>query len=423
MDISSNKQFIDLAEWLEAEVGRDFLDDPRKAHHPYAQAWCICQKGINNYEASKDEAIPRVSGLIRALSKLSPFPTRDKTGVIRQDNGFVNQLLQRSQQSIADFDSVELEAMVAWAFSGLPEQSMMALDPSDRPTPDFEITFRGQPVFIECKARTTATPQHQQIETCREEIICRVRPLIEQAPVNYGILLSTLKIPKRSEIARLLKTLNPLLASGVPFSYTFGDFKIEGTILLSPDEDVITAELQPLGPCAHVPEPVRSFMVTNGVGDSRTYAGVDYQCQLRVNEGKICCRNPRVIVVHIAVTPDHTKATARFIKDARRQLSTDAQGIVMVRAPDFYGQDQFARLGQAIKSELSSTKRVNGVVLFHQAIIREDIKPHGIKSKLWWQVLWIPNKNAKYPLPDDFIYDRLSGKEGFQILNRVVQHQ
>jgi hypothetical protein len=136
-----------------------------------------------------------------------------------------------------------------------------------------------------------------------------------------------------------------LLPSGQAFSRSLGNFNVEATILLPKDKEVVTPTLEPLGDAEHVPEPVRGFMIRNGVSNPTTYAGVHHQCQMKKENNLIYYRNPKVIVVHVAIIPNHIKAVSELIRVGRKQLPRTAPSIIGIRAPDFYGSSQFFSVG------------------------------------------------------------------------------
>jgi hypothetical protein len=408
----------DVQAWLTREVGLDWRSQRANRDHPFAIVWTAIESGMDAWAAQSDQALPRVASLVATLGKLASFQTRDSDGQISIDGRFARQLIHRAKLSVAEFDSVELEAVVAWGLSGEARLDVRAISTCALPTPDFEVALETGNVFVECKARTTLTPQHQRIDEARAELCARLAPLVKRSPVNCGVVVKTDGVPDRRRFRELLQWLAPLLASGRPFSGNFESFEVSGAILLPVDEDVVSPSPEPLGSSRHIPEPVRSFLVDCGAMDRTTYSKVDHQAQvMRTSEG-LFYRNPRVTVVRAVVTPDHVRATAAAVSEARDQLADDAPGIVAVRAPDFHSEEQFGRVQREIHSRLRSTRRVSGVVLFHQAIVRTALDGEGVRGAMWWQLFWIANPRARCPLPENFAFECLPRQHGFELLNR-----
>ena len=139
---------------------------------------------------------------------------------------------------------------------------------------------------------------------------------------------------------------------------------------------------------------------------------------MRKENDLIYYRNPKVVIVHVAVIPNHIKAVAKLIEIGRKQLPRTAPGIIAIRAPDFYGSSQFRRLGQSISRTLGSTSRVSSVVLWHQTIQTENRSLNEWDQTLWWQLFFIRNKGARHPLPRLFEIRHLPRRNGFEVLNR-----
>lgn len=407
-----------LLSWLEQQLDPLWVANPKESEHPFKRALRAYREPRQNRDILLSQDLPRTLAFAKTIRALSKFPTRRRSGLIIQDQFFRDQLINRAKQSVAEFYATEMEATVAWAYAGVLEQPITALEAGEEPTPDFEIIIQGLPVFIECKARNIVTPLHRQIDSTRSEIISRVGSLLNRSTVNYGICISTNQAPERVAIPGLMKAISALLPSGQAFSRSFGNFNVEATVLLPKDEEVITPTLEPLGSAEHVPEPVRGFMIRNGVSNPLTYAGVHYDYQMKKDNNLICYRNPKVIVVHVGVTPNHIKAVTELIRVGRKQLPRTAPGIIAIRAPDFYGSSQFLQLGQGISHTLSFTKRVSGVVLWHQAIRPQVRSLTEWDQTLWWQIFCIRNRGARYPLPRSFESSYLPHGDGFEVLNR-----
>jgi hypothetical protein len=409
-----------LLSWLEQQLDPLWVANPKESKHPFKHALRAHHEPRQNRDILLSQELLRTLAFAKTVRALSKFPTRRRSGLIIEDQFFRNQLINRAKQSIAEFYATEMEATVAWAYAGVLEQPIIALEAGDKPTPDFEISIQGFPIFIECKARNIVTPLHRQIDSTRSEIIARISPLLNHSDVNYGICISTNQAPERAAIPDLAKTVDELLPSGQPFSRSLDNFNIEATILLPKDKEVVTPTLEPLGPEKHVPEPVRSFMIRNGVGNPFTYAGVYHNCQMKQDNNLIFYRNPKVVVVHVGVTPNHVKAVTELIRDGRKQLPRTAPGIIAIRAPDFYGSSQFLQLGQNISRALGFTSRVSGVVLWHQAFRPENHSLNEWDQMLWWQLFCIRNKSAQNPLPHSFEMRHLPRGNGFEVLNQSL---
>lgn len=421
MNSSVGAEGVDIGElfsWLEQQLDPLWVANPKESEHPFKRALRTYREPRQNRDILLSQDLTRTLAFAKTIRALSKFPTRRRNGLIIEDQFFRDQLINRSKQSVAEFYATEMEATVAWAYTGVLGQPIIALEPGEEPTPDFEITIQGLPIFIECKARNIVTPFHRHIDSTRSEIISRVHSLLNSSAVNYGICISTNQAPERVAIPDLLKTISALLLSGQAFSRSLGNFNVEATILLPKDEEVITPTLEPLGSAEHVPEPVRGFMIRNGVSNPTTYAGVHYECQMRKENALIYYRNPKVIVVHVAVIPNHIKAVARLIRVGQKQLPPTAPSIIAIRAPDFYGSSQFLQLGQSISRALDLTSRLSGVVLWHQAIRTENRSLNEWDQTLWWQLFCIRNKGARHPLPRSFEMRHLPRRNGFEVLNR-----
>jgi hypothetical protein len=407
-----------LLSWFEQQLDPIWVANSKESEHPFKHALRSYREPRQNRDILLSQDLLRTLAFAKTIRALSKFPTRRRSGLIIKDQFFRDQLINRAKQSVAEFYATEMEATVGWAYAGVLGQPIIALEAGEKPTPDFEITAQGLPIFIECKARNIVTPLHRRIVSARSEIISRIRPLLNRSAVNYGICISTNQAPDRAAIPDLAKTISALLPSGRAFSRSLGNFNVEATILLPKDKEVITPTLEPLGSAEHVPEPVRGFMIRNGVSNPTTYAGVHYEYQMRKGNDLIYYRNPKVLVVHVAVITNHIKAVTELIRDGRKQLPRTAPGIIAIRAPDFYRASQFLQLGQGISHTLGSTSRVSGVVLWHQAIRPEIRSLTEWEQTLWWQIFCIRNKGAQYPLPRSFESSYLPHGDGFEVLNQ-----
>jgi len=407
-----------LLSWFEQQVDPLWVANPKDSDHPFKHALRAYRESHQNRDILLSQELLRTLAFAKTVRALSKFPTRRRNGLVVKNQPFRDQLINRAKQSVAEFYATEMEATVAWAYAGVLEQPITALEAGEEPTPDFEVIIQDLPVFIECKARNIVTPIHRQIGITRSEIISSVSSLLNRSTTNYGICISSNQAPERAEIPKLVKAIGELLTSCQSFSHSLGNFNIEATILLPKDQEVITPTLEPLGAAEHVPEPIRGFMIRNGVSNLTTYAGVHHQCQMKKVNNLIFYRNPKVIVVHVGVTPNHIKAVTRLIRSGRKQLPQTAPGIIAIRAPDFYGSSQFFQLGQSISHTLGFTSRVSGVVLWHQAIRTENRSLNEWEQMLWWQVFCIRNKGARYPLPSSFESSYLPHRNGFEVLNR-----
>jgi len=408
----------DLFSWFEQQLDPLWVTNPKESEHPFKRALRAYHEPHQSRDILISQDLLRTLAFAKTVRALSKFPTRRRNGVIIEDQFFRNQLISRAKESIAEFYATEMEATVAWAYAGILRQPIIALEAGEEPTPDFEMTVQDLAIFIECKARNIATPLHHQIDNTRSEIISSISPLLNHSDVNYGICISTNQAPERTAIPNLVKTIGELLPSGQAFSRSIGSFNVEATILLPKDKEVATPTLEPLGNVEHVPEPVRGFMIRNGVGSTTTYVGVHHQCQMKKESNLIYYRNPKVVVVHVAVIPNHTKAVSELIRVGRKQLPRTAPGIIAIRAPDFYGSSQFFQLGQGIARTLNFTSRVSGIVLWHQATRTENRSVNEWDQMLWWQLFCIRNKGARNPLPCSFEMSHLPRGNGFEVLNR-----
>jgi len=408
----------ELFSWLEQQLDPLWVTNPKESEHPFKRALRAYREPRQSHDILLSQDLLRTLVFAKTVRALSKFPTRRRSGLIIEDQLFRDQLINRAKQSVAEFYATEMEATVAWAYAGILGQPIIALEAGEEPTPDFEMTVQDLAIFIECKARNIVTPLHRQIDSTRSEIISRIRPLLNRSDVNYGICISTNQAPERTAIPDLVKTIGELLPSGQAFSRSFGNFNVEATILLPKDKEVVTPTLEPLGDAEHVPEPVRGFMIRNGVSNPTTYAGVHHQCQMKKENNLIYYRNPKVIVVHVAVIPNHIKAVSRLIRVGRKQLPRTAPSIIAIRAPDFYGSSQFFQLGQSISRTLGFTSRVSGIVLWHQATRTENRSLNEWDQMLWWQLFCIRNKGARNPLPRSFEMSHLPRGNGFEVLNR-----
>jgi hypothetical protein len=416
---ADNKDIDKLLSWLEQQIDPLWIANSKNLNHPLKRVLRAYRDPHPSRDVLLSSDLPRTLAFAKTVLSLSKFSTRRRTGVVVEDEFFRDQLIRRAKQSVAEFDATEIEAIVAWSYKSVLRQPIIALEAGDEPTPDFEIAIESLHIYIECKARNIVTPLHSQIVNTRSEILSYIKHLLNSSSVNYGICISTNQAPDRAAIPDLVKAIKALLLSGQAFSCSCGNFNIEATILLPKDEEVITPTFEPLGRAEHVPEPVRTFMINSGVTNSFTYAGVDYQCQMRKDNNLIYYRNPKVIVVHVALIPHHVKAVAELIRDGRKQLPRTAPGIIVIRAPDFYGSNQFFQLGQSISHILSSNSRVSAVILWHQAIRRELRSPQECNQALWWQLVPIRNRLARHPLPPTFELNHLPRVAGFEVFNPI----
>lgn len=408
----------ELFSWLEQQLDPLWVTNPKESEHPFKRALRAYREPRQSHDILLSQDLLRTLVFAKTVRALSKFPTRRRSGLIIEDQLFRDQLISRAKESVAEFYATEMEATVAWAYAGILGQPIIALEAGEEPTPDFEMTVQDLAIFIECKARNIVTPLHRQIDSTRSEIISRIRPLLNRSDVNYGICISTNQAPERTAIPDLVKTIGELLPSGQAFSRSLGNFNVEATILLPKDKEVVTPTLEPLGDAEHVPEPVRGFMIRNGVSNPTTYAGVHHQCQMKKENNLIYYRNPKVIVVHVAVIPNHIKAVSELIRVGRKQLPRTAPSIIAIRAPGFYGSSQFFQLGQSISRTLGFTSRVSGIVLWHQATRTENRSLNEWDQMLWWQLFCIRNKGARNPLPRSFEMSHLPRGNGFEVLNR-----
>lgn len=422
MDYSFEATDVDIENlaWLEKQLDPIWVANSKEMEHPLIRVFRTYHnhEPYKKYDILLSHDIPRTLAFAKITRALSQFPTRRRNGMVISDHFFCNQLINRAKQSVAEFDATEIEATVAWAYFSILKQPINAIEAGETPTPDFEITINGLHVFVECKARNIITPLHRQIDITRSEIVEHVGALFKRVTVNYGICISTDQIPDRTEIPNLVKTVESLSSSGQAFSCSIGHFKVEAIILLPNDQEIITPTLEPLGQAKHVPEPIRSFMIRNGVSDPVTYSGVHYEFQKREGKNLICIKNPKVLIVHFAIIPNHIKAVSKLIRAGRKQLPSNATNLIIIRAPDFYVSNQFFNLGLSISKTLKFTSRISGVILWHQAIQTKKISLDEWDQTLRWQLYCIRNKNARNPLPPSFELNHLPRGRGFQVLNR-----
>ncbi len=410
---TENADVNTLLKWLKVQLGPQWNNNCKEKMHPLKRA----------LYASKDPSVNQ--DIVRALSfskimrELSNFPTRRSDGKVITDDVFFNQLIKRSKQSIAEFCATEIEATVAWSYVNILKQPIISLKAGKSATPDFEISIGGLPAYIECKARNIITPQFILIDDMRSEIISLVSSLLDHSTTNYGIYISTKQIPNKTVIPNLVRSIEALLLKGEAFSCSIGSFEVETTILLPNDKDIVTTAFEPFGPEEHVPEPIRNFMINCGVGNQTTYVGICHKCHKENRNGLIYYRNPKVVVVHFEITPDHVNAIYDLINDARKQLTQNSPAVIYLYTPDFYGLNQFFNLGQSIAQALKSAPLVSGVVIWHQIIQKKNINPNDSNQTLWWQLFCIRNNNAQNPLPSSFELNYLPRGNGFQVLNRT----
>jgi hypothetical protein len=408
-----------LLNWLAQKLDCKWVSDAKLSKHPLKTVLSAYTDPARNKDILLSSDFARVLAFANTVYALNIFPTRRRTGQVIEDSRFCDQLLKRAKLSFAEFDATEIEAIVAWSYRISLKLPIIALETKEDPTADFQLQIQNQNILIECKARNILTPIHRQIEDMRSKIISITKVLVNSSPVNYGISISTSKVPEKNTISELIKELEIKIKSKEAFTLTVGYFYIEAIILLAKDEEIITQKPEPFGPFEHVPVPIKNFMIKHGVANSQTYAGVEYQCQMKREENLIYYKNPKVITVHFAITPDHTKAVAELIRDGRKQLDRNIPGIIAIRAPDFYGSNQFTQLGKNISGILNLNKRVSAVLLFHQALETNTINPLRSEHKLWWQIVLVRNTLARHPLPLSFESDCLPREGGFQVFNRT----
>jgi hypothetical protein len=403
LTVSLGNRLLDVVQllgWIEQGVGIGWLTASENTDHPIARAWRVANAEVITESETRSNNFPRVIAFAELLVRLEDFTTRRNDGTVEGGSTFRDSLLLRATDSVPSFDGAETEAIVAYGHSACLGMPAIAINPADERTPDFEISVGGRPVAVECKARTTEPPEHRQVMRVRTEIGRRLQPLMQDVKANYCVAIEIDHVPSDGDADALINYLKSHLSTGHEFVGTPAGFRVRATIPLAKDQDVIAAELQPLGEADHVPEPVRSFMLDSGVSRSSSYATVIYLAEMRREENprRVFTRNPRALVLHFAITPNHTRATARQIGTARAQLTASIPGIVAIRAPDFYGLGQFEELGRAIARELKKTARVSGVELWHNATVESWPEPYHLHWDTRWQLWWVANRRARFPL-------------------------
>jgi hypothetical protein len=184
----------ELFSWLEQQLDPLWVTNPKESEHPFKRALRAYREPRQSHDILSQDLL-RTLAFAKTVRALSKFLTRRRSGLIIEDQFFRDQLINRAKQSVAEFYATEMEATVAWAYAGILGQPIIALEAGEEPTPDFEITVQGLPIFIECKARNIVTPLHRQIDSTRSEIISRIRPLLNRSDVNYGIY-PPIKLPR-----------------------------------------------------------------------------------------------------------------------------------------------------------------------------------------------------------------------------------
>lgn len=408
--------FIDDAmDSLEKNVSREWLEDSHQSQHPFRQAWRAHQGRSVGKPGPLPEALPKVTAYVDALRQLESFPRRAVDGVLHTDDRFCRRLWNRAIASTEEFEATELEAIVGLAHHVDFRIPMLSLDVAAERTPDFEADFDGRRGYIECKVRSIETREHGLITNVRREILRRIEALLRVNSTNYGIAVSTDHVPKPESVDTIVRAVQERVHSGKPFADTVDDFRLEGVVFLHANDEIVTPALEPLDVFEHVPEPMRGFLLEHGTTGGRTYALTSYWAEMKPVPGAIFCRNPRAVVAHIRVTPNHTKATVECVKAARPQLPRDAIGVVAVKPPEFYGNEQFRQFGQELRAKASSSGRISGVQLWHQAIAATSDASGPPSWRLWWQVIWLPNPRARLPLAREFVNEHLKTSQRVEV--------
>ena len=143
-------------------------------------------------------------------------------------------------------DSVEFEATIAQAYLDVVRVGITALEPRDRPTPDFEVDM-GRPVAIEAKARASTTSQDERMDRAFELVQRELGAELDRLKVPLAVAISTNVEPTLAGTRAAVALARQLMALGKPASGTAAEFRVETEQLGDPAGEYSGDELAPYG--------------------------------------------------------------------------------------------------------------------------------------------------------------------------------
>jgi len=398
--------------------GKDWLSGTsRQDRHPLRVGYGMFRSPPTKIDQELAQPFLRAIKFSNDLKAVRRF--RSKTGLNGRagfGNHFFNKIVREAQGALVDFDGAEFEVMVAQLYQNLLKIPIVSIFPSSDAsvkTPDFEIEFAREKIYLECKARTTWSPQWAAIEQARSRLRDKVVELITSCRICYGIRIATERDPAEGDIEPIIKELDRLVAAGGEFDQTVGDYRLSGSVLSPWNSEHRLAKVgsgPPEQEMTQLPA-FRRFLRRFPFQEGKNWRGMTVLSGVkRVGSGALC-KNPKLLVIDFLVVPYHVKAVAGLVNKARKQLVKGARNIVFINAPDFYGTEQFKELGRRVRGAMMATTRVSATTLWHRTVsVNPSRRARGSTTglKLTYQNVSLRNPNAAaIRLSDEFFRDAL----------------